>query len=440
MKVVMMIKALVLIHVWSLVVSVGAWIMQRDGDGRVGASFPAANIWLALIVLSFLPGALYLLPIGPAISIPDIGIFELIPTQISDSSAESPGVINYLMVYIGLGFLLMSRTLWRWSQLQRLSLTPTAEPGTFTTSSGVPPLTLSWPRRAVVVPLGLEAQAALIRHERAHLHHYDAELTLLLLLLQDVMLRNPAIGYLVRQWRQSIELRADHAATKSLTTSERKDYAALLLNIQRPSGGGDALPCPTAWLGSAHHRNVKMRLGKIMKHESNARKRRWHAAVFLTSIAASGIGLMSAAAAAAANYTGTNAGFNPEDYVLVAYIKKTPLQLPVSCPGLIEDIKARDVKFEEQETTVNGRPVSLLTVKLGTVVLSHSVRRDGRIFNVGIINSTHPCFEVEAKAAIAQRVAEPQESEIRNVAVKLDFIMWAETSEELSDKLKNYPQ
>jgi len=439
MKVLMMIKALILIHLWSLVVAGGAWVLQRDGDGPVGASFPASNIWLILIVLCFLPGALYLLPLGAAISIPNIEIFDLIPTQVSESSAEYPASLNYLAVYMGLSLLLIIRTLWRWFRLQRLPLIPTAEPGVYTTTSEIPPLTLSWPRRTVVIPHGFEAQAALIRHERTHLLHHDAELTLLLLLLQDMMLRNPGISYLVRQWRQSIELRADHAATKMLTTSKRKDYAALLLNIQRPSGsGGDALPCPTAWLGSTHHRNVKMRLGGILKNEPNARKRRWSAAVLLTSIAASGIGLMSAAATA--NDAGTNAGSNPDDYVLVDYIKKTPLQLPANCPGLLSDLKARGVKFGEKNVAVDGRLVSKYIIELGTIVLGHDVRKDGSIHNSRVLSSTHPCFEAEAKAAIAQWVAEPQESETKNVAVKLNFIMSADTSQELNRQVIEFAQ
>jgi len=402
--------------------------MVMDGLGR---AFP----WLVLIVLSFLPGALYLLPLGTAISIPDIEIFDLIPTQVSESSAESPGFLNYLSVYVGLGLLLMSRTLWRWSRLQRLPLTPTTEPDILTTTAEIPPLSLSWPRRAVVIPAGFENTAALIRHERPHLHHYDAELTLFLLLLQDMMLKNPGVSYLVRQWRQSIELRADHAATKMLSPSERKDYAALLLNIQRPGGGdGGMLPCPTAWLGSAHHRNVKMRLGGILKNEPEARKRRWGVAVLLASVAASGIGLMSAAA------TANSAGSNPDAYILVDYIKKTPLQLPANCPGLESDLKARGFKFEEIETTVNGLLVSKHILKLGTVVLSHGVRGDGRIYNPGIINTSHPCFEAEAKAAITQWVAEPQKSNIKNVAVKLHFVMSGDTPEELNDKLKDYLQ
>lgn len=435
MKAMTMIKALILVHLWSLVVAGGAWLLQRDGAGRVGASFPASKIWLSLIVLSILPGILYLIPFGAAISLPKIAAFELIPAQVSDSPAEAAGFLNYFAVYLGLSLLLMSRTLWRWSRLQGIPLVPTVEPGIFTTTAALPPLTLSWPRRAVVIPVGYEAQAALIRHERAHLHHNDAELTLLLLLFQDLMLRSPGVSYLVRQWRLSIELRADHAATKMLTKSERKDYAALLLNILRPTGkGGGLLPCPTAQLGSTRHRNAKMRLGEIMNNEPNVRKRRWGLALLLTSIGASGIGLLSAAASE--NVGVINAESGQVDYVLVDYVKQTSLQMPASCPGL----KMGDTKYEEKERTVNGRLVSQHTVTVGTVVLSHDVRRDGSIHNPRVLGSTHPCFEADAKTAIVQWMAEPQGSDLKNVAIKLHFVISVATIDELKLQLNDLLQ
>jgi len=286
----------------------------------------------------------------------------------------------------------------------------------------------------VVIPLEFETQAALIRHERAHLRHNDAELTLLLLLLQDMMLRTPGVSYLVRQWRLSIELRADIAATKMLTTSGRKDYAALLLSLQRPGrNGGGTLPCPTAQLSSKRHRNVKMRLGEIMKTEPKARKRRWGAALFLTSLGACAIGLTTSAATAKDKVINAESG-------QVEYAKQTPLKLPANCPGLIRDLKRGGVKIEEKELTVNGRLVSQHTMNLGTVVLSHDVRKGGSIYNPRIIGSTHPCFEAEAKGAIVQWMTEPQEFEIKNVAVKLHFVISGATIEELKQQLDDILQ
>jgi len=109
-----MIKALILVHLWSLVVASGAWVLQRDGAGRIGASFPSPIVWLTLIVLSLLPGVLYLIPFDKAISFPALEILELIPIQANPSSTEGPAPINYLMIYMGLSIMLMSRTLWRW--------------------------------------------------------------------------------------------------------------------------------------------------------------------------------------------------------------------------------------------------------------------------------------------------------------------------------------
>ncbi len=434
-----MIKALILVQLWSLVVASGAWVLQRDGSGRLGAHFPAPNTWLILIMLSLLPGMLYLIPFSSVISIPKIEAFEAFPIQVGDGAAASSRLPNLLTVYMGLGIFLMGRTLWRWSRLQGLPLAPTAEPDIFSTPAALPPLTLSWPRRAVVVPLGSENQAALIRHERAHLRYNDAELTLLLLLLQDVMLRNPGMSYLVRQWRLSIELRADRAATKMLTTPERKDYAALLLNIQRPTGSGrETLPCPTARITSTSHRNAKMRLIGIMEDAPGAKKHRWSAAVLSAFFAASGVGLLSAGATANDVEAGAESG--QVDYVQVDYVKRTFLQLPATCPGLIGDIKRRDVKVEDKELIVNGQLVSQHTMNLGTVVLSHDVRKDGSIHNSRVLASTHPCFEANATAAITKWIAGPKESETKNAVVKMHFVISGATFDELNDQLKNYLQ
>ncbi|MEO1407679.1 MAG: energy transducer TonB, partial [Pseudomonadota bacterium] len=129
---------------------------------------------------------------------------------------------------------------------------------------------------------------------------------------------------------------------------------------------------------------------------------------------------------------------NAHDYVLVDYIKKTPLQLPASCPGLESNLKARGINFEEVEIQVGDQLVTQHKMTLGTVVVGHDVRRDGSIYNSRILSSTHPCFEAEAKAAIASSLTQPQESEIKNVAAKLHFSISAETPEELNDKLRNY--
>ncbi len=432
MKVAMMIKALILVHLWSLVVAGIAWILQRDGNGKVGASFPAANIWLGLILISILPGLLFVIPFDAVFGLPKIEMPEVFSSQASDVSVTDSSPLNYLAIYIGLGILLMGRTLWQWSRLQKLPFAATPNPDVFTTTSDIPPLTLSWPRRAVLIPSGLETQTALIAHERTHLRHYDAELTLLLLLLRDLMLSNPGIGYLVRQWRLSIELRADHAATQELSASERKNYAALLLNVLRSGGdhaGRRALPCPTAHLTSKRHRDVKMRLTGIIENVPNPHKHRWSVAILLSTFGASLIGFLNSPASATVEVLNM-------ELDQIEYAKQTSPQLPASCPGL----KLDDVKYEKTTSTINGMIVPQHVVKLGLVVLKHDVRRDGSAHNPQVIVSTHPCFEANAKTTIAGWVAAPQEFEIKNVAVKMYFVTSAETVEELKLQLDKFLQ
>lgn len=179
-----MIKALILIHLWSLIVAACAWALQRDKGEQLGASFPAPKVWLGLICLSLLPGALSLFPMTAPVNMPTLEILETMPNALEFQPSEASWSLNYLAVYIILGGLFMSRTLFLWTRLQRLPLSPTDEPDIFTTDSNIPPLTLSWPRHVVVLPEGLENQAALIRHERTHLRHHDAETTIGLLLLR----------------------------------------------------------------------------------------------------------------------------------------------------------------------------------------------------------------------------------------------------------------
>lgn len=432
MKAMTMLKAIILIHLWSIAVAGCAWVLQSDGSGKVGASFPAANTWLRLILVSIFPGLLCVIPFDAAIDLSKMGALDVFSNQTDVGAVASPAPFNFLAIYLGIGIIFMGRTIWQWSRLQNLSLTPGDKVDVFTTTSNVPPLTLSWPRRAVVIPSGLEAQAALVAHERAHLRHYDAELTLLLLLLRDLLLYSPGIGYLVRQWRLAIELRADRAATRNLKASERKEYAGLLLNVLRSDGdhaGRGALPCPTAHLTSKGHRNAKMRLTGIMDSERNPHRHRWSVALLLATFGASMIGFFNSSASAKVEVLDVD--FDP-----IEYVKQTPLELPASCPGLKRD----DVKFEKTAPTIDGEIVPQHTMRLGSVILIHDVRRDGSAHNPRVDISTHPCFEANAKEAIAGFFAEPQEFELKNVAVKMHFVTSAESSEELKLKLESFLQ
>ena len=286
---------------------------------------------------------------------------------------------------------------------------------------------LSWPSRAVVIPDDFQNQAALIRHERAHLRHHDGEMTLCLLIVRDLLLRNFGLSYLVRQWRLAIELRADHAATEMLSTSERKDYAALLLNGLRSSGdhaSGRTLPCPTAHLTSTRHRSVKMRLTEIMDNKSKPRKRRWSGALLITAIGAGAIGILSTNAIADEN------GLNNVQYSDITYLIRVPPKMPESCPGL----DSNDIKILGKDLLVEGEVVQQHTLTVGQVYLDFNVQLDGNIGNIRVVKSNHPCFERNAKAAVAQWKAEPQR-EVSDVSVRIEFMMTGETHEELEPTL-----
>ena len=164
-----------------------------------------------------------------------------------------------------------------------------------------------------------------------------------------------------------------------------------------------------------------------------ARKHRWSVVLLLATLGASMIGLMSTAASSKNEVS--NAKFDQ-----VEYVKQTSPQMPANCPGLLRSLKRDGIKFEKKELTVNGRLVSQQTMNIGTVTLSHDVRRGGSIYKPRIISSTHPCFEAEAEAAIVQWKAEPQEVEIKNVAVKLHFVIFGATTEELKQQLDSFVQ
>ena len=431
----MMIKALILIHLWSIIVAIGAWALQRDSGQRVGTRFPAPRVWLSLITLSLLPGIISVLPVATPIILPNIEIFEILPIAKDFEPVQGSSSLNYLIIYMVLGFLLMGRTAFLWVRLQLLPLIPTDRADIFITNSDLPPLTLSWPRQAIVIPNKLQNQTALIHHEMTHLRHHDAEITLCLLLLQDIMLRSFGFTYLVRQWRLAIELRADQAATEMLTTSERRDYAALLLSGLRSIGDhtdGRTLPCPTAHLTSTHHRSVKMRLTEIMEKKTKPRKHRWNAALLLTSLGAGMLGLMGTNAIAKDGTLTVKADKVITDEII--YTKRVPPKMPANCSGL----DPHSIKIEGKTVNINGKSTYQHTAMVGSVVLKYDVRSDGSTHNLRIVKSSHPCFESEAKASVAQWMIEPQGEDIRDVAVMLKFLLTGETHEDLEPEFNDF--
>ncbi len=422
-----MIEALGLVHFWSLIIAGGAWYLQRDNDGAFGSRFPGPGVWGMLIWASLVPGLIYLIPFGEYITLPNMQVFEVEALRPEMGSQTAVWLPSLLTIYLGGAGILMLRTVWQWLQLQRLPLQPTTQAGVYSTTETLPPLTLSWPKRAIVIPDGIQPVPALIRHERAHLQHNDGELTLLLLLLHDALLRNPGIGYLIKQWRLAIELRADQAAIRLLSEPERKDYARLLLDGHRPACGDElSLPCPTARLGNPHHRDVKLRLTQIVANRPPRLGRNWRPPLLCAFVSAGILGLASAA-------TSAETGIGDRRSAIVDYVTQTSPVLPTRCP----DLGIGQFMLEKAFITVNGQRVPGYKVRLGTVILRHDVRRNGTVHNPRILDSTNRCFEAEAANALVQWKAEPQPRSLQGVVMKMHFGISGEDPDELKEQIAN---
>jgi len=425
-----MTKVLIITHLWSLIIAVLAWCLQRDKDENTGTCFPTPRVWLGLIALCFMPAIIIISPVNTSMKLNTIEIFDIITKLSNPQAPEEVKSFNYMLIYMVLASLFLGQTLWQWIKLQSISLISTANPNIYITASKVPPLTLSWPQRAVVIPKEIKKCDALIRHEEAHLQHHDAEMTLGLLLLKDIMLRNLGISFLVRQWRLAIELRADHAATKMLTTIERQNYAELLLHGLNPSGdhaGGKALPCPTAHLTSTRHRSVKMRLTKIMEKNSNHRKRRWRVTLAFTAMSATTLGVISTGALAEPDT-------EKADEKPIAFAKRIPPIMPERCPGL----DPLSIKITGKELNIDGKPTYMHMALVGEVKLTYDIRPDGTTHNIRITKSNHPCFEANAKASLVQWVAKPESANMENATVMLRFMLTGETHLDIERPLNKF--
>ncbi len=392
-----MIKALLVTHFWSLFIAGFAWVLQRDGKGRLGGNFPQPGIWLGLIYLCVVPGIFSFVPVNPPYDMPSIESVGLnvIPTDVVEAFPTFSFSVFWLYIFIASMF--MIQTLWRWIKLQNLTVSPTDEPDIYLSSDNIPPLTLSWPRRIVLVPHGMETATGLVTHERTHLKHHDAELTLLMLLMRDFLLRAPGITYLVRQWRLAIELRADLAAITNCSRDERKIYAELLLNGLHPEKlkkDDQALPCPTAHLTSTRYRSVKMRLKNILENETPPRKVRWDYGVAIVTLATILVGAVSVSASP-----------DETESEPVKFVQRFPPTFPKNCNGL-------DLSTVEREFTTTSLPKGGMKnrhrMTIGTVVHSFDVRTDGTLHNLKVISSNHACFEPHATTALKKALAEPQ--------------------------------
>lgn len=419
-----MIKALVIFHVWSLVLGIFAWFLQRD-RAIVGESFPRPGVWMGLIYLCIFSACFSLVPISNAPSQISLSAETLMLDRIPENVEISTLVfsINFLWVYAALAGFFLSQTIWKWVHLQRLVIKPTRHKDVFLTDFS-PPLTLSWPRRAILLPQALLDSDSLIKHERTHLRHYDAEMTVLLLLLRDISLRAPGISYLIRQWRLAIELRADHAVTKNMTKIEKQDYARLLLDEMKPAAfkkDGGALPCPTAHLTSTRYRSVKMRLHRIIDSDPRARKARWDFGILAAALATVIIG-------------GASITANANDFADVKYVKRGPPKLPAKCIGLDTDT----IKITGKKLNFGGQETFQHFMEVGRVKLRYDIERDGSLKNISVMDTNHDCFSEHAIESLSKWKAEPQSDDLKNVEVMISFRVNGENHSKLEEFLAEF--
>ena len=87
------------------------------------------------------------------------------------------------------------------------------------------------------------------------------------------------------------------------------------------------------------------------------------------------------------------------------------------------------------ERVVDGALIQQFSAKLGLVVVHLDVLKDGRTDKLYTTYSTHPCFEANAKASVAEWIAEPQDQVIRDVGVKVHFIITGNSIEDIKSQL-----
>ena len=186
-----------------------------------------------------------------------------------------------------------------------------------------------------------------------------------------------------------------------------------------------------------------MRLDKIMDNKPKLRKRRWGAALLTTAIGASMLGLLSTNAIASddrvsVKVDGVDAQLKVNTPVFV------PPKMPVSCPGLDKN----DLEIGMRKVRIGDQVNQIHTVTFGEVDLKYNVRSDGRLENIRVVRSSHPCFEPNAKAAleqwrmapVAQSKAEPLGKNSNDLPVTIKFTVTGKTHEDLEPTLNRLLQ
>ena len=330
--------------------------------------------------------------------------------------------------YVCVTLILILTTFGTWAKLQTLDLEPTAIGTVYKTTKPLPPLTLSWPRRLIVLPesvlsLPKRQKEMIISHERVHLRHYDAEVTLMLLILKHIFWINPAMAWLVNSWRDGADLRADRAVIVGTNLEFRRAYAGTLLSCMGNKNGEQALPCPSAALTSNRTRSVKMRLSKIMTEQQPPRK------TALYNLAKIGLGLSTLFAGIALNAAASPKNTN----INVRPLLRVPPVMPKSCAGL----DTQSIETVTKSMTISGETIERHVANVGTVLVSFDIAASGATENIFILKTAHECFNKPTKDAVSQWRYTPNDPQ-NGVKNMIKFLLTEDAEGSLSESLRKF--
>ena len=91
----------------------------------------------------------------------------------------------------------------------------------------------------IYLPYGIEAEEKkhILRHERAHIKHYDPFVRMLGTLAIILHWWNPLVWYAIHKMNQDMEMFCDETALRNATLAERKEYSKSLLQFSMKQSG-----------------------------------------------------------------------------------------------------------------------------------------------------------------------------------------------------------
>lgn len=379
-------------NLWILltVVFFGRWLTARARSPHIWTYFIIISL-LPLVIALFFPMNLWLTDSALSTFSLQSQVQEFGEQKFPLSGGLSIATLLAWLYAVISGLKILSLVL-RWVRLQFIRLEPTETRGVYKTKADVPALALSWPRRCVVMPasqnsLSTQSRTQIIAHERAHLKHYDPEITLLYLILKNLFWANPAFGWLVTGWRDAAEMRADRVVTAGIEMPARKAYAKTIIDALARKNGERPRQWPSSYLTSNSLRSVKMRLSEIMTIEPRNGNSLYKSLAMLGGLALSlsGVTVLTANAA-----PGSQSELRP--------LTRVPPLMPATCPNL--DLNSVEIKSFSSK--IDGIEKSYRGAIVGTVKLSFDINVSGKTENINVLKSNNVCFDMPSVKSVAQ--------------------------------------